>query len=126
MKNLIRLSISAASLLFLSANFSDAENPVPSGSIRPTKKLAESELPALAKISFEAALRFAQAAVPGSVLKGELEVEDGTLIYSFEIVGADKTITEVELDAGNGKVLATEKEEPKSEKKEHKDKEDRD
>jgi uncharacterized membrane protein YkoI len=38
---------------------------------------------------------------------GELEVEDGNLQYSFDIVGADKKVTEVEIDAGNGKVLAT-------------------
>ena len=39
------------------------------------------------------------------------KVEDGCLQYSFEIVGADKSITEVEIDAGDGKVLDTDKEE---------------
>jgi uncharacterized membrane protein YkoI len=34
-----------------------------------------------------------------------LEVEDGSLQYSFAIVGADKKVTEVEIDAGDGKVL---------------------
>jgi uncharacterized membrane protein YkoI len=63
------------------------------------------DLPNLAKISFEAALRTALAAAPGSVIKAELEVEDGNLMYSFEIVGADKKIKEVEIDAGNGRVL---------------------
>ena len=75
------------------------------GSIRPAGKIKSADLPGLAKISFEAALRTALAAVPGSVIKAELEVEDGNLMYSFEIVGADKKIKEVEIDAGNGKVL---------------------
>jgi uncharacterized membrane protein YkoI len=43
------------------------------------------------------------------VILGELEVEDGNLQYSFDIVGADKSVTEVEIDAGDGKVLATDK-----------------
>lgn len=47
------------------------------------------------------------------MIKAELEVERGTLRYSFQIVGKDKTITEI--DAGNGKVLQTEKEENEAE-----------
>jgi len=126
MKNL-RLLLPITSLLVFSSSFTWAENPLPPGSIRPTAKLAKVDLPAAAKISFETALQAALAAVPGSVLKGKIEVEDGTLIYSFEIVVADKSITEVNIDAGNGKVLATEKEEPKSAKKEHKkEKEEKD
>ncbi len=58
-----------------------------------------------AKLSFEAALHAALAAVPGNAIQGELEVEDGTLMYSFEIVTANREIKEVEIDAGNGKVL---------------------
>jgi uncharacterized membrane protein YkoI len=55
--------------------------------------------------------------MPGTVLKAELEVEDGCLMYSFEIVGAGKKITEVEIDAGNGKVLETEDAENEKEDK---------
>lgn len=76
------------------------------GSIRPEGKVKKVDLPALAKISFDEALKAAHAATPGSVIKAELEVEDGNLQYSFDIVGADKKVTEVEIDAGNGKVLA--------------------
>jgi uncharacterized membrane protein YkoI len=82
------------------------EKSVSTGSIRPAGKVKDTELPALAKISFDDALKAARTAVPGNVIKAELEVEDGSLIYSFEIVGADKKVTEVEIDAGNGKVLA--------------------
>lgn len=74
-------------------------------SIRPQGEVKSADLPGLAKISFDAALRAALAAAPGSVIKAELEVEDGNLMYSFEIVGANKKVTEVEIDAGNGKVL---------------------
>ena len=69
------------------------------------------DLPALARISFDDAMKAALAAAPGKIIKAELEIEDGNLMYSFEIVGARKAITEVEIDAGNGKVLGTEQEE---------------
>ena len=75
------------------------------GSIRPSGEVKPADLPALAIISFDQALKAAVAASPGSVIKAELEVENGNLMYSFEIVGADKKVTEVEIDAGNGKVL---------------------
>ena len=98
-----------------------AEKAASAGSIRPTKKVKAADLPALAKISFDDAVKAATTAVPGKIIKAELEVEDGSLMYSFEIVGADKSITEVEIDAGNSQVLGTDKEdsdeEHKSEKK---------
>ena len=75
------------------------------GSIRPEGKVKKADLPALAKISFATALKTALATVPGGVIKAELEVEEGNLMYSFEIVGADHKIKEVEIDAGDGKVL---------------------
>jgi uncharacterized membrane protein YkoI len=75
------------------------------GSIRPERALTAPDLPALAKISMATALMRALAKAPGDAIKAELEVEDGNLMYSFEIVGSDKTITEVEIDAGDGRVL---------------------
>ena len=81
------------------------------GSIRINHKVAPADLPSLAKISYQQALHAALAESPGSVIKGELEVEDGNLMYSFEIVGSNKKITEVEIDAGTGKPLQTENEE---------------
>jgi uncharacterized membrane protein YkoI len=93
------------------------EKKAPAGSIRPTGTVAPADLPGLAKISFQQALAAALAKAPGSVIKAELEVEDGNLMYSFEIVGANKKITEVEIDAGNGKVLNTEDEENEKEDK---------
>lgn len=85
------------------------------GSIRPTEEVKQSGLPALAKLTLQQALEAALVAAPGNPIKAELEVEDGNLVYSVEVVGADKSITELEIDAGNGKVLATEKESDKEE-----------
>ena len=41
--------------------------------------------------------------------KSELEVEDGCLVYSFdiEVAGDSKGHHEIEVDAGNGRILST-------------------
>lgn len=78
-------------------------------SIHVEGKHQRAELAEMAKISFDDALKAAEAKVPGTVIKAELEAEHHALMYSFEIVGADKTVTEVEIDAGNGQVLDVDK-----------------
>jgi uncharacterized membrane protein YkoI len=75
------------------------------GSIRIAGKVAKADRPAMAKVSFGDALQIAEKTLAGKVLSGVLEVEDGNLQYAFEIVGADKKVGEVEIDAGNGRVL---------------------
>ncbi len=122
MKKSFRNLLVASVIAVLSSGFAvllsaKEERPAPIGSIRPAGQVAPANLPALAKISFQDALRAALAKAPGSVIKAELEVEDGNLMYSFEIVSADRKITEVEIDAGNGKVLNTENEEGEKEAK---------
>lgn len=104
---------SLAAVVFVACHGLSGKDKSPAivGSIRPAGKVNPADLPGLAKISFDDARRAALAAVPGAVILGELEVEDGNLQYSFDIVGADKSITEVEIDAGDGKVLATDKDE---------------
>jgi uncharacterized membrane protein YkoI len=101
--------VGMTSFLFAAEKSDAKEAPSAPGSIRPKGEIKPKDLPALAKISFTAALEIALKTAPGSVIKAELEVEDGNLQYSFEIVGADKVITEVEIDAGNGKVLGTDR-----------------
>jgi len=65
------------------------------------------DLQKMAKISKAAAEKNALAKVSGSVSKSELEVEDGCLVYSFDIKVAGKSgAEEVMVDAGNGKVLS--------------------
>jgi uncharacterized membrane protein YkoI len=105
-----------ASLSLMAAEAAPAKAPA-AASIRAAGKIAKADLPGLAKISFCDALKIAATTVPGSVISGELEVEEGNLQYSFDVVGADKSITEVEIDAGNGKVLDTDKDEPGKEDK---------
>lgn len=87
-------------------------------SIHPKKGLADAELPALAKVSRAEAESTALQAVKNSgasVASGELEAEGGCLIYSFDIkVPGKKSITEVTVDAGTGKVLSKKLEGPKA------------
>jgi len=105
---LAALGVSACHLI--KHESAEKQEPTITGSIRPEGHPKPAELPGLAKISLPYAMNAALQLVPGNVVSAELEVEDGNLQYSFDIVGADKSITEVEIDAGDGKVLATEKE----------------
>src|SRR6266700_3490679 len=81
------------------------EPAVPRGSIRPRGKPNATERAAMARIDFLTALKAAVAAVPCTVVYGELEVEDGNLQYSFQIITPAKKVMDVSIDAGDGKVL---------------------
>jgi hypothetical protein len=87
-------------------------------SIHPKKGIAEADLPALAKVTQADAERTALKAVnvsSASVASGELEAEGGCLIYSFDIqIPGKKSIVEVAVDAGTGKVLAQKHESSKA------------
>lgn len=120
----IGCSVALSFVAINSASAADKEKEAPKGSIRPSGDIKPADLPALAKINFQQALNAALAKVPGNVIKAELEVEDGNLMYSFEIVGPNKKITEVEIDAGNGKVLDTEDESAEKESGKGGDKKD--
>ncbi|MFZ2418742.1 MAG: PepSY domain-containing protein [Smithellaceae bacterium] len=81
----------------------------------------------MAKVSLDGAVQSAIQAVPGKVLKVELEDEDGYLVYGVEIAKADRQIADVKIDAGNGKLLkidndrkdADEREEAEGSENEH-------
>jgi hypothetical protein len=75
----------------------------------PVADQAEAAYPGMAKISLDQAVKDAVAAVPGRVLRVELEGEDGFLVYGIEVVGQDQTVTDLKIDAGSGKVLARHK-----------------
>jgi uncharacterized membrane protein YkoI len=62
-----------------------------------------------AKISMKQARATALKKAPGKVKKGELEREDGKLIYTFDIKTAND-ITEVHVDAITGEVVKVEHE----------------
>jgi uncharacterized membrane protein YkoI len=70
-----------------------------------------------AKISMDQAKEIALKHVKnGKIESSELERENGKLIYSFDIrEAARKDVTEVNVDAMNGKIVAIEHESPKKE-----------
>lgn len=76
-----------------------------------------------AAISMDDAINAALKQVPGKVLKVELENEDGYLVYGVEIAKADKSVADVKVDAGNGKVLKIDND--SDDKEEHEGKEER-
>jgi uncharacterized membrane protein YkoI len=68
----------------------------------------------LAKITPAEAIKTAQAQFPSATIKsGELEKEDGKLIYTFDMQQPGmKGIEEVNVDANTGAVIKTEHENP--------------
>ena len=81
-------------------------------STKASKTTKKSELLAAAKIQPAEAQKIAlNHAKATKVVKGGIETEDGCLIYSFHVKSdGDKGQTEVFVDAGDGKVLGSEKE----------------
>ena len=58
----------------------------------------------------------------GKVKEGELEEENGKLVWSFDIASpGTKAITEVHVDAVTGEVVSIEKETPADQKKDKKE-----
>jgi uncharacterized membrane protein YkoI len=62
-------------------------------------------LQSMAKITPDQARDAAVAAVAGTADKVELDNENGNVVYSVQITGANGTKTDVKVDAGNGSVL---------------------
>ena len=81
---------------------------------------APATLAAEAKLTLETAASHARARVPGgSIVSAELEREHGTLVWSFDIATPmSKNITEVQIDAKTGKLIAEKTETPKDQAKE--------
>ena len=63
-----------------------------------------------AKITKAEAEKIALKKAPGTVEEGELEMENGKLVYSFDIRNTKGTITEVQVDAKDGKIVSVEEE----------------
>jgi uncharacterized membrane protein YkoI len=72
----------------------------------------QAKLMAQAKVSQADAGKIALAKVPnGAIKEGELEMEHGKLIWSFDLTTPDiRDITEVNVDAITGDVVSVEKE----------------
>src|SRR5215475_5446360 len=88
----------------------------------------QAKLAAEAKVSKEDAQATALAQAPnGTVKDSELEKERGKLIWSFDIATPGTTdITEVNVDAITGKVVAVDKEKAEDEAKEAKGEKEKD
>ena len=118
-----------AGLAVAGTGFAKSEGvEVRGGTIR-IEKQYESEFPSMAKISMDQAVRNALASVQGQVLKTELEDENGFLVYGIEVVPADKSVVDVKVDAGTGRVLAMNRDKADDEgheSREHGDREDED
>jgi len=91
-------------------------------SIHPQEGTPDSSLPKFAKISETKARKAAIAKIKAprkSHIEGELEVEQGCLVYSFDIKLPGKSGIEVVMvDAGTGKVLSHTHESQKQEMQE--------
>ncbi len=87
-----------------------------------TNKEDQGKLQAQAKISRPEAEKIALAKVPnGTIKEGEIEKEKGKLIWSFDITTPGTAdISEVQVDAMSGEVVAIEKESPAQQAKEKK------
>ncbi len=85
-----------------------------------TDKDEQAKLESKAKISRAKAEKTALTKVPGGTIKeGELEEEDGKLIWSFDIGSPNSPdITEVQVNATTGKIESVEKETPADQAKE--------
>lgn len=86
------------------------------------KKPTQQELQAQATVPEAKAREIALTKAPGGTIKeGELEVEHGKLIWSFDIAVAGKSgITEVQVDAKSGEIVSVENESAKDEEDEAK------
>lgn len=70
------------------------------------------------QVTMAAAKATALKRVAGRIKSAELETEKGKLVYSFDIVTADKKIMEVLIDAMTGDVIEVEEETPEHEHEE--------
>lgn len=89
-------------------------------SIHPAPGTSDSQLQGLAKLSRSEAEKIAVSRLKSrravSVASGELEAEHGCLIWSFDLKVAGRSgLQEIQVDAGNGKVLSVKHETSKQE-----------
>src|SRR5438874_3553596 len=86
-----------------------------------SKTPTQAELQKEAKISMEKAREIALKKVPGGKIESaELEREHGKLVYSFDIKTAKPGVTEVLVNAINGKIVSVTHETPAKEATEKK------
>ena len=107
-------------LIFLTAAAGIASAAPRPCTIHPKKGATTEELTAMAKVTQSDAKQTALGTFKdpskATIKEAELEAEHGCLVYSFDIeVAGKKGIQEVQVDAGDGKVLSSKHESPKTE-----------
>jgi uncharacterized membrane protein YkoI len=76
------------------------------GTIRlPNDGNQEAAQASLAKLTVQQAITAALSRQSGTVLRVELQNEDGFLVYNVELASADKKVHEIKVDAGDGSIL---------------------
>lgn len=111
-----RAPLSALAVLLLAAAPAFAQKP--ECSIRAPRGASESDLRRLARVSVKDAEAKAVASVApdrvNSIISGDVDVVDGCLAWTFLLRFANKGgVSEVVVDAGDGKILSAEYEPPK-------------
>ncbi len=85
----------------------------------------EVQMADLAKLSLIEAINIALTNAPGKALKARLEVKNGYLIYSIEVIAIDKSMIDLKIDPVNGQVVKKESEKENDENKEGKSENDK-
>src|SRR5207302_7500415 len=103
-------------LLLVPLSISAADLPC---SIRPAQDTPPSALPGLAKIAQDTAQKAALARIKApstQIAHGELDIEQGCLLYSFDMrISGKRGVEEIMVDAGTGTILSHQHESPKQE-----------
>jgi uncharacterized membrane protein YkoI len=103
------LAVIGAALVVSLPVISKADDPKETsihGSIRlPEEGNQEAAQAKLATIPLQTAIDTAVSTQGGTVLRAELQNEDGFLVYNVELVSADKKVHEIKVDAGKGSIL---------------------
>jgi uncharacterized membrane protein YkoI len=76
----------------------------------PTADEHDPNLQRVATITPDQAKQAAQGVAPGTPSAPELENENGNVVFEMKVAGTDGSETKVQVDAGNGTVLAQERE----------------
>jgi uncharacterized membrane protein YkoI len=119
----MRWTLGFGLILFVLTAPAGAADTTCSIQIHPTSRATNEELAALAKVSMADARKAALASLKGApkatVEDAELEVENGCLVFSFDIAIKGKPgVQEIHVDAGTGKVISSKYESPAAEKAE--------
>jgi uncharacterized membrane protein YkoI len=110
-ENQMRLKILSSALLIAALSIGAyAGTTSLRGESRRSREQSQAGRARHAKITLVSARRIALKRAPGTVEDGELEREHGLLVYSFDIRNRRGTITEVQVDARNGRVVSVQEE----------------